>query len=212
MKTTVRILSLLLCLLMLLPLSACGEPSLDEVKEEFIGLIEASYEINEIFFGAGLATHARGSDFAEAHRIYDELSAGYDAYEMVAEETGYIDVDAIKAAAEKVYSPEYLEGIYTMAFDGYADTNTGNVTTARYLMDNYFLLRYAAGSEDNFDVLKGKQRRYHFDTMTITRPSRADYVNLSVDSYLIGDEENVLNVTLRFIRVDGRWYLDSPTY
>ena len=53
MKITLRILSLLLCLLMLLPLSACGTPSLDEVKGRFTELIEASYEINDIFFGAG---------------------------------------------------------------------------------------------------------------------------------------------------------------
>ena len=212
MKTTARILSLLLCLLMILPLSACGAPSLDEVKAEFIELIEASYEINEIFFGAGLETYARGSEFAEAHRIYDDLSEGYDAYEMVSDTVSYVDVDTIKEAAEKVYSADYLKGIYTMAFDGYADTNTGNVTTARYLMDGYFLLRYAAKNEDNFDVLKGKQRRYDFDTMSITRPSRADYVNLSIDSYLIGDEDNILTVTLRFVRVNDTWYLDSPTY
>ena len=212
MKITLRILSLLLCLLMILPLSACGTPSLDEVKGRFTELIEASYEINDIFFGAGLETYARGGEFAEAHRIYDDLSDGYDSYEMVADATSYADVDAIKAAAEKVYSADYLKGIYTMAFDGYADTNTGNVTTARYLMDGYFLLRYAAGSEDNFDILKGKQRRYNFDTMSITRPSRASYVNVSIDSYLVGDEDNILNVTLRFVLTDGEWYLDSPTY
>ena len=212
MKITLRILSLFLCLLILLPLSSCGAPSLDEVKESFTELIEASYEINEIFFGTGLETHARGGEFAEAHRIYDELSNGYEAYEIVADTTNYVDLDAIKAAAEKVYSADYLKGIYTMAFDGYADTNTGNVTTARYLMDGYFLLRYAAGSEDSFDILKGKQRRYDFDSMSITRPSRASYVNVSIDSYLIGDEDNILNVTLRFVLTDGEWYLDSPTY
>lgn len=212
MKKTVRILSLLLCLLLALPLASCGAPELSEVKGRFVELIEASYAINDIFFGVGLETYARDGAFAKEHRIYDELSPGFDAYEIVSESAGYLDVDSIKEAAEKVYSADYLKGIYTMAFDGYADSNTGAVTTARYLMDNYRLLRYAASSEDPFDFLDGRQRRYNFDSMEITRPSRATHVNVSLDSYLVGDEDNILNVTLRFVLVDGEWYLDSPTY
>lgn len=212
MKNTARILSLLLCLLLALPLSSCGAPELPEVKDRFVELIEASYAINDIFFGAGLETYARDGEFATEHRIYDELSDGYDAYEIVTENAGHLDVESIKEAAEKVYSADYLKGIYTMAFDGYADTNTGAVTTARYLMDNYRLLRYAMGEEDSFDFLDGRQRRYDFDSMEITRPSRASHVNVSIDSYLIGDEDSMLNVTLRFVLVNGEWYLDSPTY
>lgn len=212
MKKYLKALALLLCFLLVLPLSACGAPELEEVKDRFVELIEASYEINEIFFGAGLETYARDGDFAKEHFIYNDLSAGYDAYEIVSPEAGYLDVEAIKEKASAVYSPEYLSGIYTMAFDGYADTSTGSVTTARYLMDGGTLLRYAFGKEDSFDFLDGKQRRYHFDTMEIVRPSRASFVNLSIDSYLIGDEENILNVTLRFVLVNGVWYLDSPTY
>ena len=140
------------------------------------------------------------------------MSAGYESYEIVKENTEYFDVQAIMEAAEKVYSADYLDGVYTMAFDGYADSATGVVTTARYLMDNTTLLRYAYGDEDSFDFLDGKQRRYHFDTMKITRPSRKNYVSLSIDSYLVGDEDNILNVTLRFVLQDGEWYLDSPTY
>ncbi|MBO5305295.1 MAG: hypothetical protein J6B12_00890 [Clostridia bacterium] len=212
MKKTVRLIALLLTCLMILPLSSCGAPELDEVKDRFKELIEQSYAINEIFFGAGLETYERGGDFATEHRIYEDLSAGYEAYEIVTEQTGYFDVEQIKEAAAKVYSPKYLEGVYTMAFDGYADTNTGFVTTALFLMDRGFLLRYAYGEEDTFDFLDGKARRYHFDTMEITRPSRKNFVNLSIDSYLVGDEDNILNVTLRFVLVDGEWYLDSPTY
>ncbi len=212
MKKFIRPIALLLTCLFILPLSSCGAPELDTVKDRFKELIEASYEINDIFFGAGLETYARDGEFATTHHIYSGLSAGYNSYEIVTEDSGYFDIDGIKAAAEKVYSPKYLEGVYTMAFDGYADTNTGVVTTARYLMDNMLLLRYAYGEEDSFDFLDGRQRRYDFDSMKIVRPSRASFVNLSIDSYLIGDEDNILNVTLRFALVDGEWYLDSPTY
>ena len=212
MKRILRPIALLLTVLMLLPLSACGAPELDDVKGRFEELIEGSYAINDIFFGAGLETYERGGEFAAEHRIYSDLSAGYDAYEIVTAEAGYANIEQIKDAAAKVYTPKYLEGIYTMAFDGYADPNTGVVTTARYLMDGMFLLRYAYGETDSFDLLEGRQRRYDFDSMEISRPSRKNFVNLSIDSYLIGDEQNILRVTLRFVLVDGEWFLDSPTY
>ncbi|MBE6662529.1 MAG: hypothetical protein E7606_04525 [Ruminococcaceae bacterium] len=214
MKKTGKIIALLLALLLVLPLTltSCGAPELEEVKDRFVELIEASYAINDIFFGAGLETYARDGEFATTHRLYDELSAGYAAYEIVSTDTGYLDVNQIKEAAAKVYSPKYLDGVYTMAFDGYADSTSGTVVTARYLMDGMFLLRYADGKNDPFDFLDGAQRRYLFDTMKIIRPSRAKYVNLSIDSYLVGDEDNILNVHLRFVLVDGVWYLDSPTY
>ena len=213
MKKSIKYISLLLACLLTFPLlSSCGAPKLETVKDRFIELIEASYPLNDIFFGAGLETYSRDSEFAQEHRIYDDISAGYDNYEIVKENMTYYDVDAIREQAEKVYSAEYLKGIYTMAFDGYADSNTGAVATARYLMDNTTMLRYAYGEKDTFDVLNGKQRRYHFDSMEIKRPSSSSYVNLSIDSYLVGDEQNILNVTLRFVFFDGEWYLDSPTY
>ena len=212
MKHLIRYTALSLLLVLALSLASCGAPELESVKPRFAELIEASYELNEIFFGAGLETYARDGEFATEHRIYDDVSSGYDNYELVKENLKYFDAQAIMEAAEKVYSADYLDGIYTMAFDGYADSTTGVVTTARYLMDGTKLLRYSYGNEDSFDILRGKQRRYDLDSMKITRPSRANFVSLSIDSYLIGDEDNILNVTLRFVLQDGEWYLDSPTY
>ena len=98
-----------------------------------------------------------------------------------------------------------------MAFDGYMDENSDAVTTARYLEVDGALLRYSAGEKDSFNILPG-QRRYHFDTMEMVRPSNAKSVNIRIDSYLLGDEDNVLNVTLRFVLENGEWFLDSPTY
>ena len=212
MKHLIRYTALSLLLVLALSLASCGAPELDDVKSRFAELIEASYDLNEIFFGAGLETYARDGEFATEHRIYDDVSSGYDNYELVKENLKYFDAEAIMKAAEKVYSADYLDGIYTMAFDGYADSTTGVVTTARYLMDGTKLLRYVHGDEDSFDILRGKQRRYDLDSMKITRPSRGNFVSLSIDSYLIGDEDNILNVTLRFVLQDGEWYLDSPTY
>ncbi len=212
MKKATKLLCLLIIISFVLPICACGAPKLEEVKERFQTLIEASAPINRIFFGEGLPTYARNSDYAKEHRIYDDLESGYDFYEIVVTDEKWADVQSIKNAAEQVYSRDYLEGIYTMAFDGVADENTGDVTTARYLESGRFLLRYAYGETDTFDILRGKERRYLFDTMKIHRSSTSRYVNITIDSYLVGDEENVLSVRLRFVRQDGEWFLDSPTY
>lgn len=210
MRKTMRAISFLLVAVLILALSACGAPELDEVKDTFVALIEASYEINDILFGEGLAVYERGGDFAAKYYIYEDLSESYDFYEIVQSESGYLTADSIKEAASKVYSDDYLEGIYTMAFDGYSDGES--VTTARYLEADGYFLRYTYGEKDPFDILEGKQRRYLFDTMKIVRPSSADYVNVEIESYLLGNEDEILTVTLRFTLEKGEWRLDSPTY
>ena len=210
MKKTMRAVSLLLVAVLILLLSACGAPDISEVKDTFATLIEASYEINDIFFGEGLAVYKRGGEFAAKYYIYEELSENYDFYEIVQSESGYLTVDSIKEAAGKIYSEDYLEGIYTMAFDGYSDGES--VTTARYLEAEGYFLRYTYGEKDSFDILEGKQRRYLLDTMKIVRPSSANYVNVQIDSYLLGAEDEILTVILRFTLQNGEWRLDSPTY
>lgn len=59
-----KILCLLLCLCMMLPafVSCSKPPEYSEIEDRLMELIEASYEINEIFFGAGLATYERVTD------------------------------------------------------------------------------------------------------------------------------------------------------
>lgn len=211
MKKTVRAISFLLVTVLILAFSACGAaPELSEVKDTFVELIESSYEINDIFFGKGLAVYERGGDFAAKYYIYENLSENYDFYEIVQSESGYLTADSIKEAASKVYSADYLEGIYTMAFDGYSDGES--VTTARYLEADGYFLRYTYGEKDPFDILEGKQRHYLFDTMRIVRPSSADYVNVEIESYLLGNEDEILTVTLCFTLEKGEWRLDSPTY
>lgn len=211
MKKTLRAIAVLLVAVVILALSACGTaPKLAKVKDTFVALVEASYEINDIFFGEGLAVYERGGEFAAKYYIYENLSESYDVYEIVQSESGYLTTDSIKEAASKVYSADYLEGIYTMAFDGYSDGES--VTTARYLEADGYFLRYTYGEKDPFDILEGKQRRYLFDTMKIVRPSSSDYVNVEIESYLLGKEDETLTVTLRFTLENGEWRLDSPTY
>lgn len=210
-----RIIAVFVSLLFTLTaVSSCGakEPNISEMKDELKGLIESSYEINEIFFGEGLPTYERGGEYDKEYRLYDENDTEFAQYEYVRQDSEYYFTEQIKWKAEAVYTKDYLEGIYTMAFDGYADENTGAVTTARYLDANSWLMKYAFGEKDPFDRLDGKKRRYDFDTMVAVKPYSSDYLNLSIDSYLEGDEENILNITLHFKKTENGWRLDSPTY
>ena len=86
-------------------------PALEEVKDRYVSLIEASFDVNEILFGKGLPTYPRISDemqtcpitFREeeyriSYRCYED-SAGrsvvqYQRYVVVKEEEGNVYYDA----------------------------------------------------------------------------------------------------------------------
>ena len=205
------IIGAVVCALLLpLCLAACASepPALEDVRDRFTQLIEASYEVNDIFFGEGLPTYDREDEQFEG--LYFNFY-GYDTYEIVTADCPYQNVEQIKALAEAVYSPDYLNDIYTMGFDGYADENSDAITTARYLHTGEYFVKYAFGDKDTFNILPGK-RLYKYDTMKIGALSNGEAVNLEIQSYLEGDEQNPRVETLRFVLVDGEWFLDEPTY
>ena len=209
-----RIICFALSLAAVLGLVSCGvkTPDLDEIKDELVVLVEASYEINEIFFGEGLPTYERGGEYDREYKLYNDNDTEFAYYEYVMQDTKYYFTEQIKWNAEKVYTKEYLAGLYTMAFDGYADENTGAVTTARYHDANGWLMQYSFGENDPFDHLDGKKRRFHFDTMKVVKPYSSGFMNISVDSYLEGAEGEILNITLHFKKTSDGWRLDAPTY
>lgn len=203
-KILTVIVSFSLMITALLSFSSCATkpPSLEEVKEEFISLIEASAEINTIFFGEGLPVYDReGSE--EEKSFYLSLGSELDNYEIVSGESKYITVNEIKNAAELVYTPEYLESVYEMVFDGYADENVG-VKASRYYESGEWLCMSM-----NYEPLISGVREYDYGTMEMVKPSDGQYVNVSIESSLYGES---LRVTLAFSKTENGWRLDTPTY
>lgn len=185
-------------------LASCQTPApeLETVKEEFRELIEASAELNEIFFGEGLPVYERDGD-EEEKAVYVGMTAALDNYEMVTEDSKFHTADAIKEAAGKVYSAEYLEPIYEMVFVGFADEELG-IMTAKYLeWDGRF---YKSMNYDSFNI---GDRKYDFDTMKIVKPSNGEYVNIEIESELEGEKKTI---NLSFTKTEDGWRLDSPTY
>ncbi len=203
-----KIFNILLAFLMIFTsafaFSSCGSeppPALDDVKGDFYLLIEASAEINEFLFGAGLPVYDR-EDEANAE-LYANLASQYSKYEYVSTDSKYITIEDMKRAAEKVYTEEYLSSVYMMAFDGYADEISG-VTVARYLESEGWLFSSTA-----YEPIIDSKREFNYNTMKIVKPSRGDYVNVEIVSRLNGED---LPITLAFRKTENGWRLDTPTY
>ncbi len=73
-----RILLVFLCFCMILPaISSCSKPpELSEISERFRQLVEASYEINTIFYGEGLPTYERVTDPRESTKVFEKEETG----------------------------------------------------------------------------------------------------------------------------------------
>ena len=211
MKKFVAIITALILCVTVFASCSGGAPELGDVKNELVSLIEGSYEINDIFFGKGLPTYERGGAYDQKYGLYDPNDYEFSYYEYVTLESPYLFIEQIKSEAEKIYTKDYLEDIYIMCFEGYSDSDTGLLTTARYLESRYGLMKYAFGSTDSFDILPGK-RLYKFDTIEIVQPSDDSYMNIMIDSYIEGNEGDVETVNLRFENTENGWRLDGPTY
>ena len=203
-RAEIRVLVLVLAVLLVLPLSACSgkAPALDGLKERFVYLIEESKELNVLFFGMGLPVYRRDHELSERKMVYfiDE-ARGYD---RVMENTSYLSVDEMKAAAELVFSKDYLSELYESAFDGII---LGDADAYMRFYDNGEWL-YQNSNATDFGL---SERIYDYSTMEIVDPSAEDYVNVSIESYSLSDL-TVRTVYLSFIYENGNWYLDSPTY
>lgn len=189
---------------LVLMLSSCGSkaPDIDTIRDELSSLIDASAEINEILFGEGLPVYSRDGGEEEA-AIYNDMKESLSAYEVVREDAKYLSIDEIKSAAELVYSEDYLESVYDMAFVGYADETVGTYAARYYEWDGWLY------KNREYEPVVDGTRTYDYSTMKLVKPSRGDYINFTVDSELDGEK---LTVTLSAVLTENGWRLDSPTY
>ena len=197
----------LICIILTVVLSAasCSQsaPPLEDVKDRIVYLIEGSKEINTLFFGKGLPVYDREGLLSEELGVYYDDQ--YAAYNRALEESGYLSIDDMKAAAEKIYSEEYLRAIYETAFDGYM---TGNASAyLRFYETSDWLFQSRDATDFNL-----KERIFDYSTIEIVKPSSDEYINITIESYTIDNPENRQTVSLGFVFERGNWYLDTPTY
>lgn len=181
-------------------------PKLESVYDRVVELVEASHEINTLFYGAGLPVYKTDSVYAELTQLYFGFQyKGY--YESVTDQAKYISTAQMMNAAEQVYSKEYLEEVlYPHAFTGYViGSEAGSeFSFARFYEDEEWI--YQSVADENY--LKG-MRIYDYSSMKISYPSNADACYVIMNSWLEDTPQVIEEVRLRLVKQDGEWFLDS---
>lgn len=215
MKKRILTLALTLCLLAGVAgsLGGCslGAPKIEQIYDRVVELVEGANALNTVFYGAGFPVYEEDSTYAEFSHLYYNVgeTAGY---EVVTPYAAFTSVEAIKAAAEQIFSNEYLETVlYPAAFDGYAiDDSVGGsaFAYARYLEANDWIYR----SKTDTNYLRSGMRVYDYSTMKIVAPSNGKACFVSIESWLPETPEVISTDPIRLVlQDDGEWYLDSFT-
>lgn len=126
--------------------------------------------------------------------------------------------------AAKVYSEDYLADVF--------ETLMGGLDENAVILDENFTPRYKEVSDGEggkkylvkasakiCPPITTEVREYDFDSMTVTKNSRKNFVSVEIRSYgtyvdLDAGEVKVgwSTVTLSFVKQNGEWRLDTPTY
>ena len=210
MKILKRIFMLLLTLCMLstvlFTFSACARaPRLEEIYDRVVELIDASYEVNTVFYGDGLPVWKTDSDFAEFSHLYFDFPYVGD-YEQVKHQANFSKIDEIKIAAARVYSLDYLESaLFPAAFDGLAIE--GSVASSRYLEEKGILYQ---STTQSFDI-KGVPI-YDYSTMKVVPIGKKGSCLVEIEYFLDISPDVRAVASLRLsLEEDGQWYLASFT-
>ena len=135
--------------------------------------------------------------------FYDEDDP--EDYDYVKDNCPYQLISHIKTRAEKVYSAEYLNGVYsTMFVSSSMHARYKNYTDGD---GNIWLMK----SRD-YEPLITETRKFDLTTAKMVRPSNSKRVNIEVESYLPSEPENRTVVRITLVLQNGVWMLDSPTY
>ena len=202
-----------LLLSVLLSFSGCANrpPKLEEIYDRVVELVEASYELNEIFYGEGLPYYDRTLPIYESlYSDYTKLGNVAD-YHIVSGRAKYHSIEEIKMAAKEVYSTSLLEeSVFPGIFDGLVVSDAGSGS-------HYAAARYIEDNEDLY-ILMEKEDAYHptplvydYATMKIIRPSNATEVLITMNAWEIDKPEIVFTMRLSLIQENGLWLLNKLT-
>ena len=192
--------------------TACGgrAPKIEEIYDRIVSLIEASYEINDLFYGKGLPYYDR--ELPIYRDLYsDYTTLGYtENYHIVRSDAKYRSIDSMKMAAEEVYTRELLDLVYRSAFEGVVvnDAVAGVASSdAQYLQTNDHLYISKAFVEGHHPT----PMVYDYATMEVIRPSNATRVFVTMNAWEESSPTVVREVRITLALQDGAWLLDSLT-
>ena len=208
MRNFFRIISVCLILaIACLSICSCGVDSKDpEIVDAAKALMEKSYALNDIYFGKGLPISAEDSE--EAKKFAEDN--GFDLQNIqflpVTEDSPYKSIEDMKKATLKVYSEDYCEYLFAMAFEGYSTDDGTAAIYAKYMEDEAGTLTARIDLAEN----SLPKRTYDYDSIKVKSKSDSMAV-FSIDSYLDGKKEDK-KVEFTLVFDEDGWRLDTPTY
>ena len=196
----------LLCVLLVLSLTACGGSGLTEteIRDTVQTLVEQSYVLNDVYYGDGLPFED-DADKVAALLGMDAGSAVNVHYMPVAEDATFLSEAELRAATAAVFTPEMCDILYEIAFVGVSTEDEEKVAFARYIQQEDTLTVRLGLAESAVDV----GRTYDFDGMTVLIDEK-NRVRVEIPSLV--DGEKSVNVRITVIKTAEGWRLDSPTY
>ena len=187
--------------------AACGaDYSDDEIIKAAKSLMEKSYDLNDIYFGVGLPISESDSEEAKKFAAENGFDLENIQFLPVTEESPYKSVKAIKKATEKVYSAQYCEYLFKMAFEGFSTEDGSAAVYAKYMEDESGTLTARIDLANN----PLPERTYDYDSIKVKSKKKEKAV-ITVDSYLDGEKEKS-PVSLTLVKEENGWRLDTPTY
>ena len=145
-------------------------------------------------------------------------------YKFVRTDEVCTSIKQITDLASAVYSTEYLADVFeaTLGIKGSDEVLSSESLSAKYseITDEESGKKYLVRADLNIcEPTVTFTRVYDFDSMVITKNSRSSFVNIEIRSYgPYADIEAGVTKTgwsttrLAFVKQDGEWRLDSPTY
>ena len=202
-------------LLILLPillslLSACGGSGMsnDEITSTFQSLVEASYELNDVYYGDGLPFQQNESVMKYLTGVAEGTDGFRVSYMPVAEDSPYKSESEIREATKSVFSDSMCSLLFALGFEGMSAGDADNsetVSFARYIeKENILTVRI-----DLADDAIPMGRTYDFSQMKIIA-DESSRIKASFPSYINGEKS--VDVSITIVKTTDGWRLDSPTY
>ena len=203
-RLTVLLLSVLLCLGLL---TSCGGSGLtdEEISDIYRDLVEASYELNDIYYGDGLPFQHNESVMAYLTGIQEGTEGFRVSYMPVAEDSPYQYEADIRTATAEVFSDSMCSYLYTIGFEGMSTDEDETVSFARYIEQEGILTVRIDLAEEALPL----GRTYDFDSMTVIA-DEGSVIRASFPSFV--DGEKSVDVKITIVKTANGWRLDSPTY
>lgn len=224
-RTMKKILALILSVFLLIPcLFSCSRPpEYAEIEGRFKELVEASYEINQLFFGEGLPTYERVYDPRSTTNVYrDEVNRkNYYYYELVDPNLGRVIAFRDSYLVDFSYVQVLNEEDGTR--EPYYKHPTGKIVC--YLLSNYtepaYEFFYDAEDPEDYDYVRFDQPIQSIQQIKEMAEAvySKEYLNSLYDSLFVGTVSATGSVSglsaryMEFTDEEGRVSLmESNTY